>query len=71
MMACTMPLWQWFPVVWPQYTHTGLVSLSVMVHVVGDSTESDAVGVKPEKKPPARGWHGSGVQVSKQDSFPR
>jgi hypothetical protein len=37
----------------------GLVSFTVMVNVVGDATSVLLFGVKPEKKPPARGWHGS------------
>lgn len=52
LMAWTIPLWQWLPVVCEQYAHTGLVSLTVMVKVVGASTLSEVVGVKPEKKPP-------------------
>ena len=52
MKAWTIPLWQWLPVVCEQYAHTGLVSLTVMVKVVGASTLSEVVGVKPEKKPP-------------------
>jgi hypothetical protein len=30
-----------------------------MVNVVGAGVSGDAFGVKPEKTPPARGWHGS------------
>jgi hypothetical protein len=37
----------------------GFVSLTVMVHVVGDAVSVEALGLKPEKKPPARGWQGS------------
>jgi hypothetical protein len=37
----------------------GFVLLTVIVHVVADATSVEGLGVKPEKKPPDRGWHGS------------
>ena len=37
----------------------GFVSFTVIVKVVGDARSGDAEGVKPEKKPPAEGRHGS------------
>lgn len=58
-MLCTIPLWQWFPVVCAQYNHMGFVSLIVMVYVVRDGVVCEVEGVNPEKKPPSRKWHGS------------
>jgi len=57
LMAKTIPFWQW-PVCL-QYTHTGLVSLTVNVAVVRNSVAFVATGTNPESNPPARGEHGS------------
>jgi hypothetical protein len=37
----------------------GFVSLTSIVHVVGDAIFASGLGVKAEKKPCSRGWHGS------------
>ena len=56
----TMPLWQWLPFVWGQYTQIALaVSLTVIVKVVDDGVSGEVVGTKPEKNPLSNGWHGS------------
>ena len=56
MIAATMPLWQWVNLVCEQYIQIGFVSLTTMVKTWSDVT---LVGMKVEKNPPLRGWHGS------------
>jgi hypothetical protein len=36
----------------------GFVSFNVMVHVVGAAVSGEIFGVKPEKNPGSKGWHG-------------
>lgn len=54
-----MPFWQWSPLVWLQYTHMGLSSLTSIVNLVVEASSADSAGTKPEKKPSASGWQGS------------
>lgn len=56
LIAATMPLWQWVNLVCEQYIQIGFVSLTTMVKTWSDVT---LVGMKVEKNPPLRGWHGS------------
>ena len=56
LIAATIPLWQCASFVCAQYIHKGLVSLTTMVKTWSDVT---LVGMKVEKNPPLRGWHGS------------